>query len=272
MAGLHSTDALEALRARIAGLENRPLLAARATLAAATPEALLNAPPGLLHEVFSPELRNAGAALAFALGQARALLSPSRPAVIYLQLVADAQETGVPYGAGLAHFGFDPAALVIGRLGTITELLWALEEAVSCRAVAAVIADVAGHHKALDFTASRRLSLRAEAGRTSIFLLRYGEGREASAARFRWRIEPAVSGSAPFDPRAPAAPRFRARLEKGRLGAAMRAAGAGMDFMVDWIEHGFVVVGDGERDGRAAGAAAPGAAPAALGDRLSQAV
>jgi protein ImuA len=274
MAGLRSTDAIAALRARIAGLENRPLLAAAETPAAATAEALPAAPRGVLTAIFTPELRNAGAALGFALGQARSLLGAARPAVIYLQLVADAQETGVPYGAGLSHFGFPPEALVIGRLESITELLWALEEAVCCRAVAAVVADVAGHHKALDFTASRRLSLRADAARTSIFLLRYGEEREASAACFRWRLVPEPSGAAPFDARAPAGPRFRATLEKGRMGTARQLAGGGMDLVLDWTENGFAVVGDGSRNGEPerAGAAPSGAEPAALGDRQSQAV
>src|SRR5690606_18481098 len=105
------------------------------------------------------------------------------------------------------------------------------------------------------------------------FFLRYGVEREASAAHFRWRLLPETSGAAPFDPRAPAGPRFRASLERGRIGMARRAAGAGTDFSVDWTGHGFVVVGDGRgnRQGHPASAQAPGAAPAALGDRLPRA-
>ena len=271
MAGLRNREALDALRARIAGLENRPAFAEAASLGS-RPEDLFAAPPGLLHEVFTPERRNAGSSLGFALGQARGLLSEKRPALIILQLVNDASDIGLPYGAGLTHFGIDPDAVVIGRIKTIPELLWALEEAVSCHAVAAVIADVSGPPKALDFTASRRLSMRAAASRTSIFFLRYGRDRESSAAQLRWRLTPAISRETVFDARQPAGPRCHLTLEKGRLGAA-HTASAGFGFTLDWTRDGFVVV-DNSREGgeeRIALAAAPGAAPAALGDRLSKA-
>lgn len=271
MAGLRNREALAALRARIAGLENRPVLAETSGLAGADPQSLLAAPPGIVQEIFTPERRNAGAALGFALGQARSLLGPARPALIILQLQAEAQDMGIPYGAGLAHLGIDPDAVVIGKLHSIVELLWAIEEAVSCRAVAAVIADVAGQPRALDFTASRRLSLRAAAAGTSLFFLRYGRDREASAAHLRWCLTPELSRETVFDPRAPAGPRFALTLEKGRLGPARIAAGTGFNFTLDWTRNGFVVVDS--RDGAVdrAGTAPHGAAPAALGHGLSQA-
>ena len=270
MAALHDSEALDALRQKIAGLENRPAFAESPALMAWTPSALLAAPPGLLSEIFAPERRAAGAALGFALGQARALLGPVRPALIVLQLAAETQDIGIPYGAGLAHLGFDPAAIVLGRLETIIDLLWTLEEAVACRAVAAVIADVAGHPRALDFTASRRLSLRAAASGPSNILLRYGREREASAAQMRWRIVLVLSTETMFDARAPAGPRFAVTLEKGRIGAA-RAADAGRTLILDWTNHGFVVANDGRSGGLdPAAAPAPGPASAALGDRRSQ--
>lgn len=270
MAALHNREALDELRQRIAGLENRPAFAQFPALAGGT-EASLVTPPGVLSEIFAPEQRAAGAALGFALGQARALLGASRPAIILLQLSAETQEMGVPYGAGFAHLGFDPETIVLGRLENMTDLLWAVEEAVACRAVAAVIADVAGAPRALDFTASRRLSLRAAASGTAIFLLRYGREREASAAQMRWGLEPVLSAETPFDARAPAGPRLSATLEKGRIGAARAAAGAGLTFTLDWTQNGFVVASDGRAGLGAAPAAASGAAPAALGDRRAEA-
>lgn len=258
---------MESLRARIAALEQRPVLA---TARAPTPGGLLAAAPGLLHEVFAPEQRNGGAALGFALAQARGLLTPQRPVLMAMQLNGEARDTGLPYGAGLASFGLDPATVVLTRTETITELLWAIEEAVGCRAVAAVVADIARPHKALDFTVSRRLSLRAASAGSSVFLLRYGEGREASAARLRWRVEPAPGGERVFDARAPAGPRWRVTLEKGRLGPAAD----GKDYLLDWTENGFVMV-DSSSIGEPASlpdrAPAPRAVPPALGDGLSQA-
>jgi protein ImuA len=272
MAALRNKEALDELRQKIAGLENRPAFAESPAPAAGTFSALLTAAPGLLTEIFAPERRAAGAALGFALGQARALLSSARPALIVLQLAPQAQEIGVPYGAGLVHLGFDPAAIVLGRIENVPDLLWAIEEAVCCRAVAAVIVDVAGHPKALDFTASRRLSLRAAASGTSIFFLRYGRDREASAAQLRWGLEPLLSIETPFDARAPAGPRFFATLEKGRIGAARLSADGGLTLTLDWTQNGFVVASDGRAAGLdPAAAPASGTAPAALGDRLSQA-
>ena len=283
MPGLASHD-LEALRLKIAALEKRPLLAEGAAMLAqrlgkaandgagsAEPIELLAAPGGLLHEVFADEQRQSGAALGFSFGLARQLVTAGRQAILYLQLSGETQELGLPYGAGLQSYGIDPAALVIGRVENMTELLWAMEEAIACRAVAGVIADLASHPKALDFTVSRRLSLRAAAAGTSAFVVRYGKGREASAAKLRWRIAPAMSGEVPFDPRAPGPPRFLVEIEKGRLGGKTQGA-EGKSMLVDWTENGFVSVEPEKRIGTAAQRAATPSrsVAAALGDRLSQ--
>lgn len=268
MAGLQSLS-LSDLRARIERFENHPVLAETPELGS-DPLDLLKAPPGLLHEIFGHDLRDSAAALGFALGQARSLLTRDRPALLVVQLVKEAQDVGVPYGAGLMSLGIDPGAVVLGRVETMTEFLWAIEEAVNCRAVAAVVADLGRPHRELDFTASRRLSLRAASSGTSMFLLRYGEGREASAARLRWGLSPVLSGETMFDARAPNGPRFRARLEKGRLRSRRSA---GLELLLDWTKDGFVLAGDSAAAQGAPrrGAAVPRALPAALGDRLSQA-
>ena len=266
------------LRERIATIEKRPLLADATALTgdglrpdSARRLAPLQAPAGLLHEIFADEQRDGGVALGFALGLARGLLTPERPAVLYLQLAHEGQDTGLPYGPGLLWFGLDPDQLIVGRMGNPAELLWAVEEAVACRAVAAVIAEVLGAPKVLDFTASRRLSLRAASGGASVLLVRYGQAREASAARLRWRISPASSQAPPFDDRAPGAARWQVVLEKGRLGPGLISAGHG--FLLDWTRNGFASVDNGEAGGRrdVSRPAAYGAPSAALGDRLSQA-
>jgi protein ImuA len=256
---LRNDAALEALKARIADLEGvKPSQGAGAGPLSLDPE------PGLLHEVFTDERRNAGATLGFALGQARGLLSKARPAVFFIQRQSEAQELGLPYGVGLESFGFASASLVLARVETAIELLWALEEALSSPAVAAVIADVGEAPKALDFTATRRLSLRAGATGGSAFILRYGRGREASAARRRWHLAPQISRPAPFDARAPGHPRWRVTLEKG-------PGAQGMSMVLDWTENGFERV-ETARTGRFAPEAAPfGARPAALGDRPARA-
>jgi protein ImuA len=278
MHALARQASLAALRDRIAAIEKRPLAVGGGVPAGGRAvgegSTVLAAPAGLLQEVYADAQRDTGAAFGFALGLARGLITPERPALLFLQLGHAAEAVGLPYGAGLLGFGIDPGALVLGRLKTLPELLWAIEEAVACRAVAAVVAEVLDTPKLLDFTASRRLSLRAAGAGASIFLLRHGRGREASAARLRWRIAPAASQAPPDDSLAPGGPRWRVSLEKGRLGPGGIETEGGI--LLDWTDHGFIPAtaqpGGGNTGGRGVSRPAPsGAPPAALGDRLSEA-
>lgn len=264
------TAVLETLRQQITALETNPLLKDAETSVVSA--GLLATPRGSLHEVFTESVRDSGAALGFALAQARSLIEPKRPAVLFVQLQADALEVGLPYAWGLASFGFEPQRLVFVRPQTIVELLWAIEEAIACRAVAAVVADIVNPHKALDFTASRRLSLRAAASGASVFLVRYARDREATAAKYRWKIVPHPSSAPPFDDRAPGPPRWRVTLEKGSLGKRRSATPAGDEYLVDWTDDGFSPADDTRRDhaGVPRRPALPHAAPAALGDRLPE--
>lgn len=275
MHGLRS-ETVESLRARIAALEKRPALAGDGLPAASAEPAfgpldLLAGSAGLLHEIFLDDRRGAGAGFGFSLGLARPLLTPTRQALIYLQLTSQTQEIGFPYAPGFEQLGIDPENLVLCRVDTLTELLWATEEAIGCRAVAAVIADVPGHEKDLDFTVSRRLSLRT-AGGASAFLLRYGAGRESSAAKLRWRIAPTPSLADLFDPNAPGPPRYAVTIEKCRLGARAQKL-EGRSFDLDWVENVFVIAKQA-RTGRAFAprrTTASGAEPALVGHRLSEA-
>jgi len=80
--------------------------------------------------------------------------------------------------------------------GGDAERLWAIDLALRCAGVAAVIADGTG----LDMGGSRRLQLAAGAGGGVCLLARpWCERREVSAAWTRWRVEPARSEES--DPR-----------------------------------------------------------------------
>lgn len=259
---------LEALKEKVAAFETRPVLADSDRDSA--PGGLLATPRGYVHEIFADTLTHTGAAFGFALAQAKGMLTPARPGLLILQLKSDLQELGLPYALGFKSFGLDATAFVLIRTDTITELLWAMEEAIACRAVGAVVADIAYPHKALDFTASRRLALRTAGSGASVFLVRYARDREATAARYRWRVEPQLSRPHPFDDRAPGPPRWRLTLEKGSL--SRRKGPAGEHYLVDWTENGLVLADIGGRDSTRAPAVATlsHAAPAALGDRLPQ--
>lgn len=260
---------LQDLRDKIAALETGPVLAGDANPASA---GLLEVPSGTLSEIFADD-RQGAAALGFSLALARGLTKPNRPGLIVLQIADEMQKMGTPYGVGLAHFGIATEHLVFARPQTITELLWAMEEAIACRAVAAVVADIASFHKALDFTASRRLNLRSAASGVGSFLVRYGVQREASAARYRWKITPSLSGPKPFDLRAPGPPRWRAVLERGRLQPDRPVSTEGEVYLVDWTKNGFVLadIDGAERRIPVDRPALPRPQPAALGNRLSQA-
>ncbi len=266
MQGLAKQQAIARLRDRIEGIEKRPALTdSAATTRRDVGAASFALPSGLLHEVFTDTPRNGGAMLGFALGAARGLLTDKRPVVLYVQIEHEAAETGLPYGAGLATFGLDPDAVILIRTTSAIELLWAAEEALACKAVAAVIADVGSDPKALDFTASRRLNLRAAETDNAVMLLRYGSGRAASAARMRWHLSPAPSGNMPFDPRAPGPSRWRLLLEKG----LWRGKPNG-EWLLGWTRNGFDILDIPDAIRTPAAAPLPRAVPAALGDRLSQ--
>jgi protein ImuA len=271
MHGLTRERALGTLRARIAAIEKRPPLAGDVLLRRKAGAGFLVSPPGVMHEIHAEAARSGAAALGFALGQARALLRPERPAVYFMQLAHAGDELGRPHGAGLAAFGFDPNRLVFVTVRTVAELLWAMEEALACRAVAAVIADLCGEPKAFDFTASRRLAMRAASGGASLFVLRYGAERVASAAQLRWCVAPAPSGEMRFDPQAPGEARWQVVLERSRLGHA--GSPNESSWLVSW-NNDFEPAGNRKQPpaGRTAGAAAalPGAHPAVLGRRLQQ--
>jgi protein ImuA len=261
---------IEALKEKVAAYETRPLLTG--SDADSGVSGLLATPRGYVHEVFADSLVNTGAAFGFALAQAKTMLSTARPGLLILGLKADTQELGLPYALGLHTFGLAAAAFVLIRTDTVTELLWAMEEAIACRAVGAVVADVATPHKALDFTASRRLALRTAASGASVFMVRYARDREATAARYRWRVEPRASRALPFDEKAPGPPRWQLTLEKGSVAKGRKAIPEGEQYLVDWTENGLVLADIGTRDGARAPAVTPlpHALPAALGNRLPQ--
>ncbi|WP_375599229.1 ImuA family protein [Devosia sp. Naph2] len=255
---------LAALRDTIADIERKPALAEARQRVASDHDGFPELPGGLLQEVYTDQSRNAGAALGFALAQAKALLTPRRMAVLYLQLAGETQNLGLPYGPGLVSFGFDPAALVLIRPANMSELLWAAEEALACRAVAAVIADICRPHKALDFTASRRLGLRAAEAGSSMFFLRYGTERQASAAHLRWHLMPGVSTDKSYDDRAPGNARWQVRLERGSIGKQHA------QWMLEWTENGLSHIPSRPDVRPFAGSALPRPVPALLADGLSQ--
>jgi protein ImuA len=96
------------------------------------------------------------------------------------------------------------------------DALWAMEEGVRCCALSAVIGELWGDPRALDFTATRRLAVASEKSGTPCWLVRLGGSANLSGARMRWRIGSAPSLIHPFDTRAPGMPAWDAELFRAR--------------------------------------------------------
>ena len=96
------------------------------------------------------------------------------------------------------------------------DALWAMEEGIRCAALSAVIGEIWGDPRALDFTATRRLAVAAERSGVAAFLIRLGGHANLSGARMRWRIASAPSLPNELDPRAPGLPAWGAELFRAR--------------------------------------------------------
>jgi len=123
-------------------------------------------------------------------------------------------QSGRLYGHGLRALGLDPAGAILVEPAHRRDTLWAIEEAVRSRAVAAV----AGAIDKLDLKTSQRLHLAAADAGLPLFLLRQAQMLEASAAATRWRVGPAKAARDRFGLLTHA--RWRLLLERCRNGRA----------------------------------------------------
>ncbi|WP_233998209.1 hypothetical protein [Erythrobacter sp. QSSC1-22B] len=173
-------------------------------------------------EVFASANHAGGAAAALALalddwrhtprGEARE--TQDCRAILWVQTREAARLTGRPYRAGLPE---ELRHRVIHVLAEKPEdALFALEEGVRCREIAFVIGEVSGNPRALDFTASRRLTLAAERHGVPLYLVRLEAARDLSSARMRWEVGCAPSAAPVWNAQAPGAPVWQAELFRAR--------------------------------------------------------
>ncbi|MBG1233597.1 ImuA family protein [Aestuariivirga litoralis] len=148
---------------------------------------------GALHEVFAVPGHEVTAA-AFTAGLALRLAE--RKHLLWIGQSFAAQEHGGLCPTGLFEFGLDPAKLILLSVGHAEDALRASGDALTCRALGAVIIEVIGSPKILDLTASRRLVLACEKQGVPAVLLRFGAAPQASAAETRWLVKAAPSAFA----------------------------------------------------------------------------
>lgn len=181
--------------------------------------------PVLHSEVFASTREAAGAGAALGLAQddwhnlprGEGCEAQDRRGVLWVQTREAARLTGRPYRAGLPE---DLRARVIHVLAEKAEdALFALEEGLRCRELAFVIGEVAGNPRALDFTASRRLTLVSERHGVPLFLVRLDASRDLSSARMRWEVTSAPSPEPQWNAQAPGDPAWHAELFRARTHA-----------------------------------------------------
>ena len=168
------------------------------------------AAPGALTEVSGGALDGAAPAIALL-----ACARPGKP-VLWVQDRLSRLERGLPFPPGMARLlGFAPD-LILVEARRPADALWVMEEALGARALAAVVGEVHGAPRALSFTATKRLALRAAASGIPALLVR-SEPSGLSVAE-RWRAESRPSAPRRDDPAAPGAPNWDLKLTrpKGR--------------------------------------------------------
>ncbi|MCF4164671.1 hypothetical protein L2U69_03315 [Zavarzinia compransoris] len=165
---------------------------------------------GALHEFAGAA--GAGIGLGLAAGRSGALLWIAAGDVF--------RRGGWPYGPGLAGLGLDVGRLLLVVARDAVESLWAAEEAMRCKAVAATIIELAGDGRTADLTATRRLSLAAREGGGLGFLMRERPFLGTSAAVTRWTVAPVPGPADGWGGLGD--PAFDMRLTRNRRGPAGR--------------------------------------------------
>jgi protein ImuA len=143
-----------------------------------------------LHEFAPATANHLGAATGFVLALAALTDRRDKP-VLWIQPDFAVVEAGEPYGPGLDCLGLAAERLVFLRVPRSVDALWAMEEALRCRAMAAVLAELTDDGAAADLTATRRLTLAVRDGGGLGLLLRHRMTPHPSAAMTRWEVSSA---------------------------------------------------------------------------------
>lgn len=146
---------------------------------------------------------------------ARAVSVTSGRHVLWIAEDLSLAENGAPHGPGLDGIGIAPERLITVAAARERDVLWAMEEALRCRAVGMVIGEM--RPRDIDQVATRRLALAAAAGNALGLILRTAPDDGPSAAATRWIVGAAPSLNAERG-HGVGPPRLLARLVRNRRG------------------------------------------------------
>lgn len=144
------------------------------------------------HEVFACAGHEV-AATGFAVGLAARLAQDRQ--VLWIGEKFVWQEHGMPCPTGFFEFGLDPSHIMFLSVTQAQDALRAASDALTCASLGAVIIEITGNPKALDFTSSRRLVLASAQNSVPAILLRFGAVLQTSAAETRWMVKAASSAA-----------------------------------------------------------------------------
>lgn len=226
---------LDALRRHIAESERLAPKLRPAPSLGVTAGALPDLEPGGLHEFLSDGPSDFPAALGFVFASAARIIRIRSGPVVWVFPPHQTFREGSIYPAGLPALGVNPERIILVRAPKLRNILWTIEESLGCSSLAAVIGALP-EGRGYDFTASRRLALRAaQSGVSALLLWNCKAAGAASAAATRWRIS--AESSAPLQHAGQAKPglgppRWRVCLVKSRKGTLG-------DWRVEWDHETF---------------------------------
>jgi protein ImuA len=142
-------------------------------------------PLGCVHEFLSEKKEDVAASSGFISGLLSALMGSSGTTVWI-----SASRTLFP--PALKSFGIQPDHFIFIDLHKEKDVLWAMDEALKCGALAAVV----GEMSEISFTESRRLQLAVEQSKVTGFILRHNTRKpNTTACVSRWKISSLPSES-----------------------------------------------------------------------------
>ena len=208
-----------------------------------------------LHDVSPAAYGDFPAACGFALALAVRRLADAqeRRPLLWCRLETEVREYGRSHGYGLTRLGLPRPRFLTVTLRKPVALLWTLEEALKSGALALVLGDVAAQH--CDLTASRRLALSGQEGRSCGIMVFNRNNREATASVSRWCVATSRSQPVGWDVKAPGPPAWQVSLSRMRGG---RPGDWTLSWQKDHASHHFTLV-----SGLLGGALHPGAAEGA---------
>ena len=144
---------------------------------------------GALHELLPAGHGDFAATIGFGFGLVTRIIRARPGFVLWIHPSHQAFRQGALYPVGLATIGFDPDRLIQLSAPKTQNVLWALEEGLANSTLAAVIGVLPENDRMYDFTASRRLAMRAaENGVAALLIRNHPTFKTATAAETRWSV------------------------------------------------------------------------------------